>query len=221
MATRASSSIAPQLQAHAPNVTFHILDGNDRDLLGSLWAAGDIFVSLVDNIQETFGITPLEAMAAGLPVVASDWDGYRYTLREGQEAFLVPTLGGPPAALPHEFTASHGLGLTSYQSYVGVIAQHTAVHIGRATEALVRLIENPELRRKMGEAGRSRIRNTFDWTVVAPQYASLVTELNAIRQASSPDLGAPSRHPIKGRSVQGLCGLRQLHPGGQHRSSPS
>jgi glycosyltransferase involved in cell wall biosynthesis len=36
------------------------------------WAA-DIFVSLVDSIQETFGLTLLEAMAAGLPVVGSDW----------------------------------------------------------------------------------------------------------------------------------------------------
>ena len=50
--------------------------------VGELWAAADVFLSLVDNIQETFGITPLEAMAAGLPVVASDWDGYRYTMRD-------------------------------------------------------------------------------------------------------------------------------------------
>lgn len=34
-------------------------------------------------------------MAAGLPVVASDWAGYRYTIRDSTEAFLVPTLGGP------------------------------------------------------------------------------------------------------------------------------
>ncbi len=43
--------------AHAPDVAVHILDGNDRDLLGALWAGSDIFLSLVDNIQETFGIT--------------------------------------------------------------------------------------------------------------------------------------------------------------------
>ncbi|WP_430423769.1 glycosyltransferase family 4 protein [Phenylobacterium sp.] len=59
-------------RAHAPDVDVRFVDGNDRALLGDLWAAGDIFLSLVDNIQETFGITPLEAMAAGLPVVASD-----------------------------------------------------------------------------------------------------------------------------------------------------
>ena len=40
-------------------------------------AIPDIFVSLSDNIQETFGLTPLEGMASGLPVVATDWNGYR------------------------------------------------------------------------------------------------------------------------------------------------
>ena len=31
-------------------------------------------------------------MAAGVPVVVSDWDGYRYTVNDGVEGFRVPTL---------------------------------------------------------------------------------------------------------------------------------
>ena len=31
-------------------------------------------------------------MAAGIPVVVSDWDGYRYTVTDGVEGFLIPTL---------------------------------------------------------------------------------------------------------------------------------
>ena len=80
----------------APGVRVHWVDGNDPDAVGELWAAADVFLSLVDNVQETFGITPVEAKAAGLPVVASDWDGYRSTIREGVDGFLIPTLGGPP-----------------------------------------------------------------------------------------------------------------------------
>lgn len=39
----------------------------------------------------SFGITLLEGMAAGLPVVASDIDGFREVLTHGREGFLVDT----------------------------------------------------------------------------------------------------------------------------------
>ena len=59
----------------APDLNVLVMDGNDPHLVAQSWAAADVFLSLVDNIQETFGLTPIEAMAAGLPVVVSDWDG--------------------------------------------------------------------------------------------------------------------------------------------------
>ena len=49
---------------------------------------------------ESFGVVLLEAMAAGLPVVASDLTGYRELTNDGTAARLVPP--GDPAALARE-----------------------------------------------------------------------------------------------------------------------
>ena len=81
---------------YAPDVSVHFLDGKNPDVVRCCWAAADIFYSLVDNPQETFGLTPVEAMAAGIPVIVSDWDGYRYTVTDGLEGFLIPTTGSHP-----------------------------------------------------------------------------------------------------------------------------
>jgi phosphatidylinositol alpha-mannosyltransferase len=64
--------------------------------LPPLHAASDLFVSPAVG-QESFGIVLVEAMAAGLPVVASDIEGYREIVRRGIEGLLVPP--GDAAAL--------------------------------------------------------------------------------------------------------------------------
>lgn len=185
--------------AYAGDVEVRFEDGNDRERLGRLWAGSDVFLSLVDNIQETFGITPLEAMAAGLPVVASDWDGYRFTVRDGEEGFLIPTLGGPQSGgLGASLVGRHVMELESYQTYVGAVAQHTAVHIGRCAQALAALIRSPDLRRRMGAAGRERIRTAFDWPVVAAQYRELVEELGNVRAAAADPPATRASNPVKG-----------------------
>ena len=184
--------------AHAPDVVTHYLDGNDQTAVGELWAAGDIFMSLVDNIQETFGITPIEAMAAGLPVVVSDWDGYRSTVRHGQDGFLIPTLGAPPGGLGANMAVRHVMEMESYQAYVGNLAQHTAVDVGAAADAITALIRSPDLRRTMGQSGRRRIAEAFDWPVIARQYHALVDELAAIRGVSVDPPTVAKLNPAKG-----------------------
>lgn len=195
-------------RAHAPGLDVRCLDGNDAVLLGDLWAGADVFLSLVDNIQETFGITPLEAMAAGLPVVASDWDGYRSTVRDGVEGFLIPTLGGPAGGgLGAVLVERHTIEGASYQAYVGSVAQHTAVHVGRAAEALTALVRSPDLRRRMGAAGRARVREAFDWPVVARQYHDLTDALAVVRAEAAEPGARPPADPVKGDPFAGFAGF--------------
>ena len=170
-------------QFYAPDVPVHFLDGKNPEVVRCCWAAADLFLSLVDNPQETFGLAPVEAMAAGLPVVVSDWDGYRYTVSDGGEGFRVPTLAPPYAKQGEKLALEHDHGLLAYQDYVGAVAQHVAVDTEAAAAAIVRLAEDPALRQRMGEAGRQTVQQRFDWPVVARLHHQLYAELAERRRA--------------------------------------
>ncbi len=68
---------------------------SDEELPG-WYASADLFLAPATG-QESFGIVLVEAMAAGVPVVASDVAGYRAVLDGGRAGLLVPP--GSPEAL--------------------------------------------------------------------------------------------------------------------------
>lgn len=59
-----------------------------RDVLKYYYAAADVFITT--PWYEPFGITPLEAMACGTPVIGSNVGGIKYTVEDGKCGFLVP-----------------------------------------------------------------------------------------------------------------------------------
>src|SRR4051794_32261479 len=59
-----------------------------REFLKLYYSAADIFATT--PWYEPFGITPLEAMACGTPVVGADVGGIRFTVLDGVTGFLVP-----------------------------------------------------------------------------------------------------------------------------------
>lgn len=67
----------------------HMLGAVANDRLPAIHAGCDAFVAPA-VAQESFGVSLVEAMAAGLPVVASDIPGYREVVTDGVEGLLVP-----------------------------------------------------------------------------------------------------------------------------------
>jgi alpha-maltose-1-phosphate synthase len=199
----ANQSIANAFRAGAaalcPNVRLSVIDGTRRDCKEAAFGAADIFTSLSDNIQESFGLAPLEAMAAGLPVVVSDWNGYREIVRHGIDGIAVPTTM-PSAEAGAELALRYELGADSYDRYIGNVSMSTAVDIAACTEAYVALIGDPALARAMGEAGRRHARDRFHWPVIIRAYQALWAELGhrRAREAEiSPPLRARNRNPLR------------------------
>lgn len=177
-------------KALAPSVRFVWVDGQDEARYRQAWQGADVFVSLSDNIQETFGLTPVEAMAAGLPVVVSDWNGYKDTVRDGIDGFRVPTVL-PPAGTGGDLALRHALGLDSYDFYIGRTSLATVVDPDSLGTAFARLATQPELRARMGAAGLARAHSEFDWPVILQRYAQLADELGRIRVAAGVQAAEP------------------------------
>ncbi|MGH2681730.1 MAG: glycosyltransferase family 4 protein [Actinomycetota bacterium] len=110
-----------------------------HDLLPPYHAACEVFCAPATG-RESFGIVLVEAMAAGLPVVASDIPGYREVVRHEVEGILVPP--SDP---------------------------------GRLAGAVGRLLDEPELARTMGQAGRARA-GRYSWDQVAREVEAAYEE---------------------------------------------
>lgn len=59
-----------------------------RDTLKYYYSAADVFVTT--PWYEPFGITPVESMACGTPVVGSAVGGIKFTVRDGETGYVVP-----------------------------------------------------------------------------------------------------------------------------------
>jgi D-inositol-3-phosphate glycosyltransferase len=80
-------------QGVSDKITF--VGRKNRKMLKYYYSAADVFIST--PWYEPFGITPLEAMACGTPVIGSNVGGIKFTVEDGKTGFLVPP--NNPAAL--------------------------------------------------------------------------------------------------------------------------
>ena len=108
----------------------------------------DIFFNPVASIQEGFGLTVIEAMACGLPIVTTYWNCYRETV--GNAGFLARTCWAE-----------------------GDIW----VNQNDLVSACVRLIENENLRKKCAKEARKRVEEKYRWEYCVESYKRLFLSL--------------------------------------------
>jgi glycosyltransferase involved in cell wall biosynthesis len=92
--------------------------------------------------QESFGMVLVEAMAAGVPVIANDLGGMREVVADGETGYLVEPCN--PGLLAKKIDC---------------------------------LLADPDLRERMGIAGRERVRQRFDIATRIEDYHQLYEEL--------------------------------------------
>jgi glycosyltransferase involved in cell wall biosynthesis len=115
-----------------------------REDVAQILARADVFV--LSSRSEGMPMSALEAMAAGLPVVATAVGGVPELVVDGETGFLVPP-GDAPAL----------------------------------SRALDRILGDPDLRRRLGEAGRQRAGGMFALPEWQAAHLRLYEELLARR----------------------------------------
>jgi hypothetical protein len=133
----------------------------------ALYAAADIFLSLSDNLQETFGIAIIEAMAAGLPVVASDINGYKELIDNERTGFKIPT------CWTDQFQCAELAEIMNFDTMQLMLAQCMVVDTEELFTRLHSLIEDASLRESIGSRARAVVQERYRWSYIIQQYEAL------------------------------------------------
>ena len=176
-----------RFEAHLPN-----------DLRRDYLAAADVFISPSDSVQESFGITPVEAMACGTPQIVPDWNGYHDTVRHGKTGFLVPTYW----TACDEDLRDTALGTSWIHDHLS-LGQSVATDLDILEQYLLVLINNPALHQEMSLESRRTAVSHYGPKIISQQYRELWTELLSLgktthRRNQQVDFMRPRYHHVFG-----------------------
>ncbi len=144
-----------------------------RNFMPYLLAACDIYAA--PSRLEGFGMIQVEAGACGKPVIGIRAMGMLDTMVHGENAFLA---GVAQEIRIRETTVGDESG---YEAAHRVVFKRARTVDYRASiydiaDYLLKLMEDAALRKKMGEAGRKRAVERFDYRVVAKRFVELASK---------------------------------------------
>lgn len=194
------ASAYEQLRARYPKIHYRLVGGLAPASELDKWrvlAAADVFTSPADNLQETFGLTLLEAMMAELPLVVSDWNGYRDLVEHGSNGFLIPTrdvlgcLDGIDA-----IESDYASGRLNYDGMIGLRSLGVSVDHSSYVARLNNLLVDPGLCARMASASLQRLGRYFSPHAVCTAYRNLYGKLSELREEAA--LARPSQRVLPG-----------------------
>src|SRR5665213_3200184 len=138
-----------------------------QNFMPYLIAACDIYAA--PSRLEGFGMIQVEANACEKPVIAIDAMAFRDTMVPGETAFLAK-IAEALYGEGHNYERSHRIVFpyprtAEYRASVPDIAKY-----------LLLLMKDSALRQRMGEAGRKRVVELFDYRKVARQFVEIVSD---------------------------------------------
>lgn len=116
--------------------------------------AADVFIT--PSVYEPLGIVNLEAMALGLPVVGTATGGIPDVIVDGETGYLVPI---------DQKTDGTGTPLDP-EAFERAMA-----------ERLIKILDDPAMARRMGQAGLERARVHFSWEAIGAKTVELYKRL--------------------------------------------
>lgn len=154
------------------NVVF-TMSKNSRNFLPYLIAACDIYAG--PSRLEGFGMPQVEAGACGKPVIGIRAMAMLDTLVHGETAFLADVAS---EIWIKEAIVGEDQGFDSARRIIfpNARASDYRASVHNIAVHLLKLMGDAELRRKMGAAGRERVRANFDYRVVARRFVEIVTD---------------------------------------------
>lgn len=130
-----------------------IQDAVPHTELRVLYSHATVFAT--PSLYEPFGIINLEAMSCGTPVVGSAVGGIPEIIVDGETGYLVPL---------------KAVSATNFEPADPKTFQTDFAH------KLNKILENPELAKKMGEVSRKRAIDVFSWKTIAKQTFDFYAE---------------------------------------------
>ena len=153
------------------NVVF-TMSKNSRNFLPYLIAACDIYAG--PSRLEGFGMPQVEAGACGKPVIGIHAMALLDTLVHGETAFLADVAS---EVWIKEAIVGEDQGFSDTRRIIfpnpRVADYRASVH--SIAEHLLKLMEDAQLRQRMGAAGRERVKANYDYRIVARKFVDIVT----------------------------------------------